>query len=91
MITPPVAPDVLAALEHDAPAELSALQKLVKSDKSAVVAALLHIAVLLVAVFGLHLTAKDTAVLGSIVAAGVSYFLSLNLHTKVQAASNSAG
>jgi hypothetical protein len=60
-------------------AELSALQKIVKADKSAIVAAIVHVAVLLVGAFSLHLTAQDTAVLSSIVTAGLAWFLTLNL------------
>jgi len=80
--TPPVPDDVLAQIEISpkVKAELSALQRFVRSDKSAVVAAGVHVAVLLVAALDLHLSAGDVAVLGSIVSAGVSYFLSLNLN-----------
>jgi hypothetical protein len=47
----------------------------VKADKSAIVAAVLHIAVLLVSALYLKLPAKDVAVLGSIVAGGTGYFV----------------
>lgn len=76
-ITPPVAP-VPPAPDAEQKA-LSFVQRLVKSDKSAVVAGILHIAVLLVAAMKLKLSASDTAILGSIVAAGVAYFINLRL------------
>lgn len=86
-ITPPVAQEVLEALnsgsvEKDAVAELGVLQRFVKADKSAVVAAVIHVAVLLVAALNLHLDARDTAILGSIVAAGLGYFVSMRLPSK---------
>ena len=92
-IVPPVPADVLAQIEaagltvSNLDDGLSFVQKLVRSDKSAVVSALLHAAILLVAALGLKLPAKDVAVLGTIVTVGVSYFLGLNLNTKVKAAS----
>lgn len=87
-ITPPVPAEVLSALETVAAngsnieADVSALQRFVKADKSAVVAAVIHVAVLLVAALNLHLDARDTAILGSIVAAGLGYFVSLRLPSK---------
>lgn len=79
-VTPPVAPDPVKA---DVIEGLTLLQRYVKADKSAVVAAGVHIAVLLVAALRLHLSAEDTAILGSIVAAGVSYFINLRLPPKL--------
>lgn len=80
-ITPPVTPPLTPA-EAEAVKVVGFVQKYVRADKSAVVAGLLHVAVLLVAAMNLHLSAKDTAILGSIVAAGVSYFINLRLPPK---------
>lgn len=83
--TPPVSTAELAAASFVTPAleaELSAVQKFVKADKSAIVAAIVHVAVLLVGAFSLHLTAKDIAVISGIVTAGLSWFLTLNLASK---------
>ena len=89
-ITPPVAvpPAAVTAPQAAVPsiaqleADLSFLQRFVRADKGAVVGAVLHVAVLLVTAIGLHLSAKDTAILGSIVTVGVSYFLTVNFNRK---------
>lgn len=87
-IVPPVAEDVLAQYKTtvaaaaktleangtDVAKDVSALKAFWHGDKTAIVAALMHIAVLLVTAVYLHLPAKDVAVLGSIVAAGGAYF-----------------
>lgn len=87
-ITPPVPAglleDAAKAVETDVKAEVPALQKIVKADKSAIVAGIVHVLVLLIAAFGLHMPARDVAVMGSLVTAGLSWFLTLNL----QAVSN---
>lgn len=86
-ITPPVPPDVLAAFEKpvEAPpsvaADLTMLQRLVKADKSASVAAVLHVAVLQAAALGMHLSGKDVAILSSIVSLGLSYFVGLTIRS----------
>lgn len=88
MVTPPVPENLLADAEQaikngiNVKADIPVIQRIVKADKSAIVAALIHVLVLLVAAFKLHLTGKDVAVLGSIVTAGLSWFLTLNLTSK---------
>lgn len=87
MITPPVSDADLAeaqkALEAAAtPKALGLLQRVVRADKSAFVAALVHVAILVVAALGLHLSGKDVATLGSIVTLGLSYFVSVNFNSK---------
>lgn len=66
-------------------AEITALQKVLRSDKSAIVAGLVHVAVPLVAALGLRLNGQDVAILTSIVSSGVTYFLSLNFRVKAAA------
>lgn len=86
-ITPAVPADVLAAVTSDPTSvqnDVSALQKLVKADKSAIVSGVVHVAILVVAAFKLHLSGKDVAVLGSIVSAGLSYFVGLNIRTRAK-------
>lgn len=81
-ITPPVPADVLESISADvakeAPAVVGEAQKVARVDSRGIVAAVVHLAVLLVAAFGLHLDASQVAVLGSIVAAGLAYFVALN-------------
>lgn len=87
-ITPPVLEDAVIAADDVAKnganvtADLTLFQKVVASDKSAIVAAVVHVAVLLVAAFRLHLSGTDVATLGSIVAAGLAYFVHLDLNKK---------
>jgi hypothetical protein len=89
-ITPAVAPEVLASIESVAAngsnveADLTALQKLVRADKSAIVAGIVHVLILIVAAFKLKLSGRDVAVLGSIVSAGLSYFVGLNIRTRAK-------
>ncbi len=83
-ITPPVpepAPVAITVTPQEAQV-LGTVQQLIKADKSAVVAGIIHVAVLLAASLGMHLDAKDTAILGSIVAVGLSYFVTLKLPQK---------
>lgn len=80
-ITPPVLPtqvDLPAVVAND----LTLLQKLAASDKSGAIASLIHGGVLITASFGLHLTADQVAVLGTIDTALVGYFLSLKINAK---------
>jgi hypothetical protein len=80
--TPPVTTAELKALVQNGAnlkADVPVIQKIVKADKSAIVAAVVHVAILLVTALGLHLNGKDVAILGSIVAVGLSYFVSVNL------------
>lgn len=87
-ITPPVAQQVLSDAEQaikngsNVQADLTLLQKIVTADKSAIIAAIVHVAVLVVAAFKLHLSGSDVAILGSIVTAGLSWFLTVNLAQK---------
>lgn len=81
-IVPPVAPEVIESINADVvkdiPAVVAEAQKMARVDSRGIVAAVVHLAVLLVAAFGLHLDASQVAILGSIVAAGLSYFVALN-------------
>lgn len=87
-ITPAVDPNVLAAVAQvtdngaNVKADISVLQKLVAADKSAIIAAIVHVSVLLVAAFKLHLSADDIAWLGTIVTTGLTYFVQANLSSK---------
>jgi hypothetical protein len=80
--TPPVAPEVVesinADVQHDLPVLVADAQKAARVDSRGIVAAVVHLTVLLVAAFGLKLDASQVAVLGSIVAAGLSYFVAVN-------------
>lgn len=81
-ITPPVQLPEEVSVPEPVAADLTALQRLAASDKSAVVAAVLHAAVLLDAALGLHLSASQVAILGTIVSAGVSYFLTVRINAR---------
>lgn len=83
-ITPAVAPADAAKAPENAAAPAPALtvaevvsdaQKVAKADKAPIIAALVHVVVLLTTAFGLHLTGQDVSILGSIVTAGLSYFV----------------
>lgn len=65
----------VVALRGDVARVEQAIRAKVKLDHSAIVAAALHIAVLLVMALAMKLPAKDVAELGSIVAAGSAYFV----------------
>lgn len=81
--TPPVSTAELAAVTLvNVKSELTVLQKFVSSDKSAIVAATVHIAILLITALGFHLSGDAVAILGSIVGAGLAYFVSINLGKK---------
>jgi hypothetical protein len=81
-IVPPVDPHVIESINADVAREVPTLvaeaQKVARVDSRGIVAAVVHLAVLLVAAFGLKLDASQVAVLGSIVAAGLAYFVALN-------------
>lgn len=94
MITPPVPEDVLAEAEKviqdpaNVAEDLTLVQRFVKADKSSVVAAIVHVAVLLVAALGMHLSGTDVATLGSIASGGLSYFVGLNFRTRSKLSAN---
>jgi hypothetical protein len=60
-------------------ADLSLLQKFARADKAVIVAAIVHVCVLLVAYFKLKLSAEDIAVLGSMVSAGFGLLLQMHI------------
>ena len=76
----PVPDPVLVDVEKG----LTLLQRFVKADKTAVAAGLFHIAVLLTAYLGLKLSAQDVAIIGSLVSAGVTYFLGMHFKLAAQ-------
>lgn len=85
-ITPPVDPAALeAAVAQEAPKALSLAQKIVRAEKAPVAAALLQGSVLLTSYLGMHLTAGQIAILGSIEASGLAYFLSAHFKSKAKA------
>lgn len=83
-IVPPVPAEVLNSIKAalDPETDLSLIQRVVSSDKSAIVAVMVEGAVALVASFKLHLSAEDVAVLTSITTAGVGWFLHQKLNVK---------
>lgn len=83
-IVPPVPQEVLNSIKAvtDPGTDLSLIQKVVQSDKSAIVSTIVTGAVALVASFKLHLSAEDVAVLTSITTAGVGWFLHQKLNVK---------
>lgn len=83
-IVPPVPAEVLNSIKSvlDPETDLSLIQRVVASDKSAIVAVVVEGAVALVASFKLHLSAEDVAVLTSITTAGVGWFLHQKLNVK---------
>jgi hypothetical protein len=80
-IVPPVSTASLVNITNVS-ADLSLLQKFVAADKTVVIAAIVHVAVLLVAYFGLHLDAKQVAVIGSIVSGGIGLLLQMHFTAK---------
>jgi hypothetical protein len=61
--------------------DLSLLQRVVKADKSVIVATLVHVGVLCAAYFGLKLTAQQIAIMGSIVAGGLGLLMQMHFTT----------
>lgn len=83
VVTPPVPQDVIDAINAEAAKLQMDVAKVEKWDKSPLVAALLHVAILEGSALYLKLPAKDIAVLGSVYAAGGSYFLTVINYLKV--------
>lgn len=77
VITPPVPQDVLDAINAEASKLQADVARVQKWDKSPLVAAVLHVAVLMGSALYLKLPPKDVAVLGSVYAVGGSYFLTV--------------
>ena len=83
-IVPPVPDEVLNSIKAavNPEAGLSLIQRVVRADKSAIVATIVEAAVAITGAWKLHLSAEDVAVLTSITTAGVGWFLHQKLNSK---------
>lgn len=77
-IVPPVNPAATIAISPAIAQDVAVVQGIVRSDRTVIVAAIVHVAVLLAAYFGLHLDAQQIAVIGSIVAGGLGLLLQMH-------------
>lgn len=86
MTDQPITPPVPDATSVDLPAQvandLTLVQRFVQADKAVVIAALIHITVLLLASLNMHLTAEQTAEVGTVVTVGLTYFLGVHFRKK---------
>lgn len=62
--------------------DLNILQRFARADKTVVIAAIVHVILLLTACFKLHLDAKQVAVIGSIVSGGIGLLLQMHINSK---------
>lgn len=85
MITPPVAASPVAPeLPPRVAEDLTVVQSLIRADKAGFVATILHGAIMLEMYLGLHLTAAQIAVMGTMISVLVTYFLGLHFSTKAK-------